>query len=211
MRGSNFYFLALAAFALTMPAADLTSGFAQTQGQRVAAEKKKPHVPPWSVSRPPVPSQSAPITPGGTFQRPATTFSTPAGSFSTPAGSFSRPGSTFSHPGSSYTPLKPVRPGHPGLEPNYGYYPPPPVIYSETVIYEPYFIPADGAVQAPVESAGAPAVTETAPPMVLDLPPGAVVRKAGTVAPSVTPATTAAPTPAAPVAAAKVAPAPATP
>lgn len=127
------------------------------------------------------PSQPQTITPGGTFSRPATTFSPQTGSFS-------RPASTFSHPGSSYTPLPPIqvpvhnptnRPPHrprPPVVPQ-GTYVEPMVIYeTQTSIEEAPAV----TTQAPAEIA--PAQVEA--PIVLDLPPGATIRRAPVQAPA---------------------------
>jgi hypothetical protein len=139
-----------------------------------AQSTNKPHIPPWSVSRPPVPSQSPQVTPGGTFSRPQSTFSPQTGTFS-------RPSSTFAHPASSYTPLPPIqlpadRPNHPGR-----FHRPRPVnLYPQTVIvhnpvvYEPYYVP----VETPAPAQPGPAAEAVAEaPLVLDLPPGATIRK----------------------------------
>lgn len=186
--------VALAAFALTARAADLAVAGQLKQPQvHRATTTKKPHVPPWSVSRPPVPSQSPQITPGGTFQRPQSTFSTPAGSFD-------RPTSTFAHPAAPYTPLKPLQPPHRPKDPHHQrphhrhkIIHPHSVFIQTPVIYEPYYIPMESAPvpQEGVVNAAEPApvpATEATPPVVIDLPPGTIVRR-----PAPAPTTPAAP------------------
>jgi hypothetical protein len=142
-----------------------------THAQRVTTNK--PHVPPWSVSRPPVPSQSQQVTPGGTFSRPQSTFSPQTGTFS-------RPQSTFAHPGGSYTPLPPIEVTNP--HPKHPHRPRPVTLYPQTVIvhnpviYEPYYVPAETAAPAQATPAPVEPVVQE-PPVVIDLPPGATIRK----------------------------------
>ena len=153
----------------------------------------KPHVPPWTVSRPPVPSDTPQVTPGGTFSRSPSTFSPQTGSFS-------RPQSTFAHPGTTYTPLPPIQvpvqhPQHPRPHRPVSLYPQT-VIVHNPVIYEPYYIPVE--TPAPVEAAPAVQPTVEEAPVVIDLPPGATIRKpaAAQVAPApVAPIAAAAPKP----------------
>ena len=161
----------------------------------------KPHIPPWSVSRPPVPSQNPEITPGGTFSRPQSTFNPQTGSFS-------RPSSTFAHPASSYTPRPPIQlpPEHPDRPPR-PHRPvtlyPQTVIIQNPVVYEPYYIPVETPIPAEAAPDTTPAQPATdVPPVVLDLPPGATIRKPATPAQPLSaaaapaPATAAAPKPA---------------
>lgn len=124
-------------------------------------------------------STPATVTPGGTFSRPQTTFQTSPGSFS-------RPSSTFSHPASPYTPLPPLRPSQleqpADLSRPYHRTYPNVVVVQGPVVYEPYYIPAEAPAQpvqpsaeTVLQPAEAPVVETT--PVVIDLPPGAVIRR----------------------------------
>ncbi|MGZ8921373.1 MAG: hypothetical protein ACXW3L_10335 [Limisphaerales bacterium] len=139
----------------------------------VRAATNTPHIPPWSVGTP-GPRQPATITPGGTFSRPSSTFSSQSGTFS-------RPSSTFAHPGAPYTPLPPieVQPVEHGKhkKPHHGYQiitHPHTVIVHQPVVYETQYVEA-APQAAPAETAAVEA--NVVPPVVLDLPPGAVIRR----------------------------------
>lgn len=143
-------------------------------------------------------------TPPGSFNRPATTFQTPTGTFSrpestfsTPTGSFSRPASTFSNPTQATSPLPPGAYRAPIRPPSTFALPPggttfsrPTTIFPGAVVTEVYPIdattpqPLDDSsvggfapVQTGQEEQSATAVAPAPPPVVIDLPPGAVIRK----------------------------------
>lgn len=128
----------------------------------------------------------ATVTPGGTFSRPQSTFQTSPGSFA-------RPSSTFSHPASPYTPLPPLRPSQieePGFHsrPHHRFYPNV-VVVQGPAVYEPYYVPAEQPStqlpQQPYEQAAQPSETPVVEaPVVIDLPPGAIIRRPAAPAPA---------------------------
>jgi hypothetical protein len=117
-------------------------------------------------------------TPAGSFSRPGPTFSTPAGSFahpgpifSTPTGSFSRPSSTFSTPTGSFS-----RPASTFSNPTQATSPLPQGAFG-TAVRPPSTFEGAGVASAPTGDAA------TTPAVVIDLPPGAVLRKTAPVEP----------------------------
>lgn len=159
-------------------AADVT--IQPSQPPIVRAATNVPHVPPWSVGTP-APRSPATITPGGTFSRPTSTFSSQTGSFS-------RPSSTFARPAAPYTPLQPleIQPaGHKEhLRPHHNRQiitHPHTVIIHQPVVYETQYVEA-ALLAAPSEVAVVE--TKVVAPVVLDLPPGAFIRRPATPAES---------------------------
>ncbi len=128
-------------------------------------------------------------TPEGSFNRPETTFSRSTGTFSrveptfsTPTGSFSHPGPTFSNPTPATSPLPPGAYGAPIRPPSTFALPP-----GGTTFSRPTTILPDAAAAPLLQDAsvGGIATVQTQPsgtavspaPVVIDLPPGATVRK----------------------------------
>ena len=135
-------------------------------------------------------------TPPGTapaFSRPASSFSPQFGTFSRPEGTFSRPESTFSRPQRIFERPSSTfeRPAGGTFEREQGTFQRPAYVRLRppTIIVEPIVITApsavtDGATE-PQQPAPAAQVPTPAPAkaVVLDLPPGAVIRKPATPPP----------------------------
>jgi hypothetical protein len=137
-------------------------------------------------------------TPAGSFSRPASSFARPEGTFSRPESTFSRPVGTFSRPGSTFlnptqatSPLPPGAFGAPIRPPSTFARPAGTFSRPEGTFAAPNgaavatVAPQLGETAAPVtselvqsDSAQAEPSTPNPAPLVIDLPPGAVVRKA---------------------------------
>lgn len=145
------------------------------------------------------PVQKEPLAPAGqTFSRPATTFSPavppqipvkegtfnrPESTFSTPTGSFSRPASTFSNPTQATSPLPPGAYGAPIRPPSTFASPPDGTTFNRPTTILPIEIGTPLLQESSVGGFGAVQTEQNgttvspAPPVVIDLPPGAVIRK----------------------------------